>query len=738
MNSRDKIAVTVLIALTVAGLFSVTPFAQSYTGQKIAETMSSPLPSAPEPVLRGGSFPVHVKDLSEALAGGDASAWSGGIGSIYGRYALSLVNGSFDGEKWILYFSVPDEAHTGLYDLTLTQSGGGASGETVQSRCVWVLDEWPESLTISHLTDIHEPITPLVFSQYIMQSNFVDPDLCIVSGDTVQTESNARAWAYLQHSMLQMMFPSYLLPGNHDYSGYGGAAYALYGGKLNYTLVLGDFVFVALDSRGVGTVTAKQLRWAENQLSKHPDKVKIIGFHHPLLSSEYEDDLGTVTGGSITGDWQNIEELEEVMYPSWKDPADGHPLEVARTLLRIIQEQDVRLILSGHVHRDIIYVLNDSHYFVTTSTTGGGLPPGQRFGTRLITVHQNGTLRFDPYAEARLEDPPNNLPTGLIGYVYGSANDFTETAVSVTLENMLNMSIQGGRLIFKVSGSRPASEYSFVGDQPVRVETATGESGHVFDAYFDVEPMSVLEVTLKAEDDAEAPEAEARLVSLSDGEATLNLTVSDSGWGLKMVDASYSTDGGQTWTGIDTGIEPLLGGDVYDVTFPEKTYTFTVPLAQGETVLVNAEATDYAGNTASYASPDLPPRSYTLSVESTPIEVPFTMDGEDAETPYTGTFTAGEYTLSAPETVTVGDAEYSFQWWADGETEPTRTLELDADTELSVIYQRVEAEEPSEPEEPEETGGGGIPVPATFLLVGVIVAAMAVRRLRPRPISPVL
>ncbi len=135
MRSRDKIVVTVIIALTLTGLFTVTPFAQCYTGQKIAETISSPLPSAPEPVLQGGDFPVHVKDLSAALAGGDASAWSGEIGSMYGRYALSLVNGSFDGEKWLLYFNVPGDVHPGLYDLTLTQSDGGASEGIIQSRC---------------------------------------------------------------------------------------------------------------------------------------------------------------------------------------------------------------------------------------------------------------------------------------------------------------------------------------------------------------------------------------------------------------------------------------------------------------------------------------------------------------------------------------------------------------------------------------------------------------------------
>ena len=732
MRSRHKILVTFLLVLTLTGLVSTVPFAESYTGQKIAEIMSSPLPSAPEPVLRGGDFPVYVKDLSEALAGGDASAWSGEIGSMYGRFTLSLVNGTFDGEKWVLYFNVPSDTHPGLYDLTLTQSSGGTSEGIFQSRCVWVLDEWPESLTISHITDIHEPITPLIFSQYIMQANFVDPDLCIVTGDVVQTESNARAWAFLQYSMLNMEFPSYLLPGNHDYSGHGGSVYQVYGGKLNYTLVLGDFVIVALDSAENGYFKTKQIRWAESQLAKYPDKVKIIGFHHGLLSSEYgmeEGDPGSYMGGYITADWENVTELADTMYFTWKD-AENQPLPVAQTLIRIIQEYDVRVILAGHVHRDVIYVVNDRHYFITTSTTGGGLPPDERYGSRLIKIDGDGTVHLDPYAEARLDDPPNNLPTGYLRYVYGSANDFTETAVSVTLENMLDMGVNEGRLIFKVSDSKPVTEYEFVGEQPVRVETTTSDAGHVFDAYFDVESKSVLEVTLKAEEDAEAPMVDAELISVGDGaEPTVSLTVSDGGWGVKEAEASYSTNGGLTWTPIDTSIEPVLGGEEYDITFPEKTFTFTVPLAQGETILVKAEATDYAGNTASYMSPELSPQSHTLSVESTPIEVSFTIDGEDAETPYSETLMAGDYTLMLPETVTIGGVEYSFSWWADGETEPTRTLDLGADTELSVIYQKVEA--PEEPSEPEETGGG-IPVPSEFLLVGILVAAVTLSYLRSR------
>ena len=147
MNKRIKLAIIVLLALTISGLISTVPFTESYTGQKIAEYLSSPLPSAPEPVLQGGIFPVTVKDLSESLSGGDASDWTGVISSIYGAHDVPLVNGTYDGEKWLLYFNVGENVHVGLYNLTLTQGTGSSAMNVHQSRCVWVLEEWPDSIT---------------------------------------------------------------------------------------------------------------------------------------------------------------------------------------------------------------------------------------------------------------------------------------------------------------------------------------------------------------------------------------------------------------------------------------------------------------------------------------------------------------------------------------------------------------------------------------------------------------
>jgi len=725
----------VLLALAVSTLGAI-PFAQSYTPQKIAEYMSSPLPTAPEPVLIGGDFPVMVKDLSTDLAGGAASAWSGEISSIYGVYTVPLVNGTFDGEKWLLYFNVPDDVHVGIYNLTLAQG----SMTVHQSNSVWVLENYPDTLTFSHITDIHEPIGELVYPKFIMQSNFMNPDFVLATGDIVQTESNARAWAYTQFADIQFEVPIYMLPGNHDYSGYGGKGYAMYGGKLNYTLVLGDFVVIAADSGENGYFNPEQVIWIEQQLQKYPDKVKILGFHHAILSSEFEEDMGSTTGGYIEVDWDDLDSLADTMYFTWLGE-DGLPLDVTKEVFRLVHEYDVRIILNGHVHRDMIYVVDNQHYFVTTCTTGGGLPETQRFGSRLIAVEGDGTVTLDPYAEADIDNPPNNLPTGYVSYTYSSANDFTGTAVSAKVQNDLEMPIDDGRLIFKVSDSKPLGDYVFIGEQPKRVETTTTSEGYVFDAYFDVPAQTGFEVTLKAEDDTTEPSLSVELAApfQMENPTTVTLSASDYGWGLKTLDVSYSLDDGSTWTQLEANIAPILTGELYKDNFGEYDVTFDVPaLFEGESIIIKAEATDYASNTASFQSSDLTvdaPTEYTLTVDSTPVSVDITVDGISLSTPYEAMLEEDEYTVSAPETVTVDDDTYELQEWSTGETGTEITVTLSEDTSITVTYeiQETETEPDTEPEtEPEPDTGGGIPFPAAYMLIGVAAATMLISLRKPR------
>ena len=724
MRNTKKLILTVIILF---GLFGVIQYAQGYTGQKLNAYMKSPLPSAPEPVLAGESFPVTVVDLGDVFSSASSpTVWSGYIVSDYGKYTLTVETGGKNGETWDLSLGVPSDVHPGLYDISLTQTYNGLTANVYQNRSVWVLEEWPDTLRISHITDIHEPIGEFVLTRYILQSNFINPDLIIATGDIVQTESVARSWAFLQSTMWNIYDPSYLIPGNHDYSGFGGKGYQMYGGKLNYTLVIGDFVIVACDSAELSYLSNDQLEWLEAQLSLYPDKVKVVAFHHAFLSSEYEEDFGSVTGGYIDADWTRINELADTLYFTWKN--DEVPSDQATNFLRIVQEQDVRLIMNGHVHRDMIYVVNDKHYFVTTSTSGGGLPPNSRYGSRLITLHSDGSIELDPYAQSSIDNPPNNIPHGGINYTYGSANDYTETAVSVHLENDLEIDISDGRLFFRVSGSKPASQYEWVGTVPSSFEVTSTGSGHFFEAFFDVPSMSSMDVTLKAADDRLGPVAEAMIQEYtSDMVNSVNLSVSDSGWGVKSVEASYSVDDGATWDEIDTSIVPILSGEVYDITFPELVYEFEVPaVSSGTPILVRATAVDYAGNTMDYTSENLVPSpKYTLTISSSPVDVTVIVDGESSLTPQLKDLKVGDYSVTTPLRVTVEGEEYLFIKWSDGVTENERTINLEEDLSLEITYEKMVAEvSPPDTEIPTEDpdNGSGIPFPVSYALLGLSLA----------------
>jgi len=459
--------------------------------------------------------------------------------------------------------------------LNLAYQDGNEVFNVTQPNSVWVLEKWPQKILISHSTDSHLPYGADVFARYIYETNLLRPDIIFTTGDLLDDEKLASGWGYFQNIVEKQDVPAFYLPGNHDYSS-GGIFYQRYAGPTNFSVIMGDFLLLGLNTQGGGYMTPEHLQWAEKILQENTEKIKIIGFHHPFFTvgRGFFEDVGT--GGRINGSWDRIEELEDVMYYTWLDNIEG-----ARGLLRLIEEYDIRLILTGHIHRDLIHIYNNNHYFATTSPTGGSIFNDAYSGSRLIEVDFTGNIRFDQYASEKIFNPPNSIPNGKITYYYKAANDGTETAVSVTAINDLEIELTNARLEFLVSGERPAEYYSFHKTQPKSYEVVTTAEGHYFIALFDISSQSTMDVTLAADSDGYKPSIEIIFPEDPEFGSEFPFTISawDEGWGLQSLSSSYSTDGGLTWTVIDTGIEPILGGDVYEITFPEKTYTFTVPLA---------------------------------------------------------------------------------------------------------------------------------------------------------------
>jgi len=698
------------IAAIILTLVTSVATLQGYTATIITDPIMSPLPSKPEPVVAGGSLTVKVK------AGVGAEDWSASLLDESGAVQLtSLGSGYVEGRGWTLTFQVPPNLPEGLYDLRLGYSYEGKPVDLTQSRCVWAMKEWPDSLSILQISDIHEPVGKHLFPILGYEANLLNPDLIVATGDIVDVETIAAAWNYLQYTMLKIESPSYLVPGNHDYSGASSNYYRKYGGPVNYTVTIGDFLLIAMSTTGEGYIDMSQLAWADKVLRENPDKVKILAYHHPLLSSEYEEDLGAKTGGEITGSYTDMEALRSAMYFSWTTK-----MSEATELLRVIETNDVRLILSGHVHRDMIYILNGRHYFVTTTTIGGGLSPGNYHGYRYITIDSQGGVELDEYATTRLFDPPNSIPSGHITYVYKNANDGSSTAVSAHIENGLNMTLDDARLEFTVSIEHPAEAYSF-STEPESYTVTTTSQGHVFTALVDVTPGSELDVTLSAGPDSEEPTVAFTVPdSYAEGEQiNATIRVSDSGWGVKSVEAWYR---GDDWTRLELADGPVIDGDHWEYTFPSERFDVTLPGLSGE-VTLKVEAVDYAGNVAqaeTTVAAAQPQQTYTLTVNTEPSGIGVMVNGNLKATPYTEVLPEGNYVVEAQPSATISGKEYRFKRWATGETDTSRAVALDAAKSLTAVYEEVKQPEPS----------GGIPAPLAYMAIGLAGAAAIARRTR--------
>ena len=223
----------------------------------------------------------------------------------------------------------------------------------------------------------------------------------------------------------------------------------------------------------------------------------------------------------------------------------------------------------------------------------------------------------------------------------------------------------------------------------------------------------------------------------------VSVEVSDSGWGLGEVTASYSLDG-STWIVIDTPVEADVDKYDYEINLVEASYSFTVfDAPEGSTLQVRVEATDFAGNQgteeASFSVGEAPTPTHTLAVDSAPVSnVGFKLNGVDHTTPFSEVLDEGTYTVSVPLEFKTDDANYTFTGWADGVSDAERTVDLDSDVSLEAEYEEVVVEEPEpepdetepEPDETEAEPRGGIPIPYAAVMAGLALGMAMLRRFR--------
>lgn len=78
-------------------------------------------------------------------------------------------------------------------------------------------------------------------------------------------------------------------------------------------------------------------------------------------------------------------------------------------------------------------------------------------------------------------------------------------------------------------------------------------------------------------------------------------------------------------------------------------------------------------------------QGFTLAINSTPVPAQFTLNGQTVQTPFNQVLPAGNYNINMPQTI----GDYTFKQWNDGDTNPNKSINLAADTQLTATYEYV-------------------------------------------------
>ncbi len=345
-------------------------------------------------------------------------------------------------DYWYINVSVPQIVPEELYNITVMINLGAKLYSTSQPRAVSVVEEFTEDFSFIHITDFHVG-DPRGFSESIWKTigwksikrciheiNLLKPEFVIISGDVVFGQLYPFEYRREYEKCFEMiqMFdvPTYLCPGNHD--GYrrpgedGLEFWTEYFGPLYYSFDFGDYHFQAINSFDMpasrrlsfffialnwgGSIQDEQLQWIENDLIENAGDLNFMFMHHNPLWETTHDSL-------VGRKYKNRQEL-----------------------LSIIDQNDVDMVLAGHVHVDNVTIQNDTIFLTTTTPESGISAEDGYWGYRMIYI-ENGEISSYNY-----KDPKYSIPSYKIKAKYPSnkkanVENGLETDIKAHLEFVL-------------------------------------------------------------------------------------------------------------------------------------------------------------------------------------------------------------------------------------------------------------------------------------------------------------
>jgi predicted phosphodiesterase len=295
----------------------------------------------PAIILNGSQVELQI------WAPSNITTWDVSLYREYRSYSLSNGPAVYNGSAnlWRLNISIPVTCISDLYDLNVTISDGSNWQVLIEWNAIHVRYEFPTDPLIYHITDTHvgqglaDQIRSIRSSLY--QAAMAGADLLIVTGDLTDTGTNTYFMNF-KTLMRNSRVPFVVCAGNHDRSGDTYSIYIDHFGTDYYTLNLGPdiFIIMANSHHSPYEFNNSQLGWIERDFAASNAKLKILGGHAPLMNPENFD--------YFLNQWER-EELQ-----------------------RIFDTYNVSVYLNGHLHGDLVNIINDT-YWIQTAPAGGSV-----------------------------------------------------------------------------------------------------------------------------------------------------------------------------------------------------------------------------------------------------------------------------------------------------------------------------------------------------------------------------
>jgi len=330
------------------------------------------------------------------------------------EYWLDITKIYFDGSVWNAEVSTPPEIPVELYNLTVIIESYGAFTAIEEPRAVNIIDEYKESFSFIHITDLHvgdprgffynvyETLQYRSILKCVEEINLLHPDFVLISGDVVFGQlypfEYSREYKKCYEILQRFDVPTFLCPGNHD--GYrrfredGLVLWQRYFGSHYYSFEYGDYHVLAVNSydwpvlnrlsflfvvfNWGGYISDTQLEWIEHDLATSEAEQQIMFLHHN---------------------------------PLWETMGDSllhRPYANREQLCSLIDEYQIDIVCAGHVHFDNVTVHNNTTYLTTTTPESEIRVEDGYWGYRLIQI-ENGSLASYNYKEPKYSIPSYHL-----------------------------------------------------------------------------------------------------------------------------------------------------------------------------------------------------------------------------------------------------------------------------------------------------------------------------------------